>query len=485
MNDDADLLRRYANRADDAAFTALVQRHVDFVYSAALRQLNGDAHLAADATQLVFTHLARKAATVARHRVLAGWLFTSTRYVTANLIRGERRRQAREQEAHFMQEITRDHAAANQDWDRVRPVLDDVLGELNAQDREAILLRFFQGCDYGAVGARFAIAENTARMRVERALDKLRLRLERRGVTSTSAALAVVLGSQAVAAAPAGLVATVAGAVLSGGGVAAGIATGSGVAGGLTALVNFMSMTKVQLGLSGALAAAGATGFVIQADTNARLRDEIAALRATGAGVVDLQAENQRLARQIAEVDGMRGDDGRFERLQQEAVALRGRLEQLAQAEAARAASRSAARNVYDISQLDRTPSPRFQSRPQYPVEMRQAGISGEVVVEFVVDRDGAVTNAFALRSSRPEFEAAAVAAVSSWKFRPGQKGGQDVDTRLQIPIVFTLSEGEVKTGNMKVTALPATPGATPAAEPPFVVQHSGPAGTSATPPPR
>jgi TonB family protein len=277
----------------------------------------------------------------------------------------------------------------------------------------------------------------------------------------------------------------VASAVLSGGSVAAGIATGSGVAGGLTALVNFMSMTKVQLGLSGALAAAGATGFMVQADTNARLRDEMAALRATSAAVADLQAENQRLARQAAEVQEMRGDDGRFERLQQEAVTLRGRLEQLAQAEAARAASRAAARNVYDISQLDRTPSPRFQARPQYPVEMRQAGISGEVVVEFVVDREGAVTNAFALRSSRPEFEAAAVAAVSSWKFRPGQKGGQEVDTRLQIPIVFTLSESEGKSGNMKVTALPATPGATSTAEPPFVVQHSGPAGASATTSPR
>ncbi len=485
MNDEADLLRRYAEQGDNAAFTALVQRHVDLVYSAALRQLNGDAHLAADATQLVFTDLARKAAALARHRVLAGWLFTSTRFVTANLIRGERRRQAREQEAHFMQEITRENETATLDWDRVRPVLDDVLGELNASDREAILLRFFEGRSYGAVGARLALAENAARMRVDRALDKLRTRLERRGVTSTSAALAVVLGTQAVAAAPAGLVATVAGAALAGGGVAAGLTVGSGVAGGVTALVNFMSMTKVQLGLSGALAAAGATGFIVQADTNARLRDEIAALRATSAGVVELEAQNQRLARQVADVEEMRGDDGRFERLQQEAVVLRGKLEQLVQAEAARAASRAAARSVYNISQLDRTPTARFQARPQYPAEMRQAGITGEVVVEFVVDREGNVTNAFALRSSRTEFEADAVAAVSKWKFRPGQKGGQDVDTRLQIPIVFTLSESEGKSGNMKVTALPATPGATRAAEPPFVVQHSGPAGATATPAPQ
>src|SRR5687768_18512690 len=108
MNDDAELLRRYSEEGANAAFTELVQRHVNLVYSAALRQLNGDAHFAADATQLVFTDLARKAATLRQHRVLAGWLFTSTRFATAKLVRTERRRQAREQEAHLMQELTQD-----------------------------------------------------------------------------------------------------------------------------------------------------------------------------------------------------------------------------------------------------------------------------------------------------------------------------------------------------------------------------------------
>lgn len=96
---------------------------------------------------------------------------------------------------------------------------------------------------------------------------------------------------------------------------------------------------------------------------------------------------------------------------------------------------------VFDISMLDQIPSPKFQARPQYPFEMRRAGIAGEVVVDFIVDTNGDVQNAYALRSSQREFEAAAVQAVSKWKFKPGRKGGRDVPTHMQVPIVFTLNE--------------------------------------------
>jgi protein TonB len=96
---------------------------------------------------------------------------------------------------------------------------------------------------------------------------------------------------------------------------------------------------------------------------------------------------------------------------------------------------------VFDISMLDQTPVPKFQARPQYPFEMRRAGIAGEVVVDFIVDTAGDVQNAYALRSSQREFEAAAVQAVSKWKFKPGRKGGRDVPTHMQVPIVFTLNE--------------------------------------------
>jgi RNA polymerase sigma factor (sigma-70 family) len=438
MTDDAELLRRYAEQGAEDAFAELVQRHVNFVYSAALRQLNGDAHLAADATQLVFTDLARKARGLVGHRVLAGWLFTSTRFATAKLVRGERRRHAREQEAQLMHELNHDDSAAQLDWRQVRPVLDEALGELAENDREAILLRFFEGRDYASVGARLHLADNAARMRVDRALDKLRALLARRGVTSTTSALAAALANQAVAAAPVGLAATITGAALAGGvAVAGSVATGTGAA-----VTTFMSMTKLQLGLSSALAVAGATGFVIQADTNAELRGEVARLRQDSTAIVTLQRENDRLARSAIEVAEMRGDDAEFTRLQEEANALRTHLAQLARAEEARVAAAKSNGVVFDISQLDRMPTPKFQARPQYPVEMRSAGVGGEVVVDFIVDRNGDVQKAYAARSSQREFEAAAVMAVSKWKFKPGQKGGGDVNTHMQVPIVFTLNNG-------------------------------------------
>jgi protein TonB len=96
---------------------------------------------------------------------------------------------------------------------------------------------------------------------------------------------------------------------------------------------------------------------------------------------------------------------------------------------------------VFDISKLDKAPVPRYQARPQYPFEMRRAGIAGDVLVDFIVDTNGEVKNAFAVKSSQHEFEAAAVQAVSKWKFAPGRKGGRAVNTHMQVPIVFTLNE--------------------------------------------
>lgn len=96
---------------------------------------------------------------------------------------------------------------------------------------------------------------------------------------------------------------------------------------------------------------------------------------------------------------------------------------------------------VFDPSMLDNQPVPRLQGRPTYPFEMRRAGIAGEVVVDFIVDANGDVQNAFAVKMSQREFESAAVQAVSKWKFKPGRKGGRSVNTHMQVPIVFTLNE--------------------------------------------
>ena len=96
MDDDAELLRRYAEEGSEAAFTELVHRRVDLVYSAALRRTGGDPHRAADVAQQVFTTLARDARKLLRHPVLAAWLHTATRNAALNLVISDVRRQARE-----------------------------------------------------------------------------------------------------------------------------------------------------------------------------------------------------------------------------------------------------------------------------------------------------------------------------------------------------------------------------------------------------
>lgn len=299
MIEDAQLLRRYAEEKSEAAFAELVRRHVNFVYACALRRVGGDAHLAEDVTQHVFTALARDAAALAQREVLSGWLFTTARNASAQVVRTERRRQARETEAQLMNELT-SSSAHDAEWEKLRPVLDAALDRLNDDDRQAVLLRFFEGKSFADVGARLRLNENTARMRVERALDKLHATLARRGVTSTTAALAVALANQAGVAAPAGLAASVTGVALAGGGAAAASA-------GAWALL--MGITKLQVGIVGALAVAGATGYVMQANTNADLRREIAAVSEQRPAVAALRAENQQLASAVAEVELLRRDD--------------------------------------------------------------------------------------------------------------------------------------------------------------------------------
>jgi RNA polymerase sigma factor (sigma-70 family) len=425
MKEDAELLRRFVTQSDDNAFRELVQRHVAFVYSSALRQLNGDVHLAADVTQLVFTDLARKARTLTQRPILAGWLFTSTRFAAGKLVRGEQRRRTREQEAQLMQELSNDPETPL-DWSRVRPILDVTLAELAESDREAILLRFFEHLDYREIGSRLRVPDNTVRMRVERALDKLRIGLERRGVTSTGVALAAALGTDAVVAAPAGLAASVAGAALAGGGTA-------------SLWITFMSMNKLQVGLTGALALAGATGLVLEARTNAALQNEAANLRAEAGISASVRNENLQLARTAAEVSALRSENADFARMTNETADLKARLNTVARLQAVKVSTNSAD-ETYDISKLDHLPQVISRKAPKYPAELHKAGIEGQAMVDFIVDKNGTVQQAVAVKSSREEFATAAVEAVSEWKFEAGQKSGRAVNTHMQVPIAFTLN---------------------------------------------
>ncbi len=291
MPDDADLLRDYAENGSEAAFAALVQRRIDLVYSLALRQCGGDAHLAQDAVQRVFADLARKARTVARHPVVTGWLLRSAWFAASDLVRTERRRRAREQEAQTMSELVNERAG-DAEWEQFRPVLDGALHELGERDRDAIALRFFEGRAFAEIGATLRLSEDAARMRVDRALEKLRGRLARRGVTSTAAALGLALANQAGVAAPAGLATSVASAAVA----------GAATAGGLGAVATLFAMSKIKIGIVGAIVLASLSTAVVELRANRALRAELASM--SGAleedGVLRLQRENGQLSKQVA-----------------------------------------------------------------------------------------------------------------------------------------------------------------------------------------
>ncbi len=287
MTPDGELLRSYAQAGSEEAFAELVRRHLDLVYSAALRQVNGDAHLAQDVTQTVFTDLARKAATLLRREALTGWLYTGAHFAAAKAVRSERRRQAHEQEAHTMREMLHE-TTPEIDWDKLRPVLDEAMHELRESDRDAILLRYFENRALADIGARLGVSENAARMRVDRAVEKLRVSLARRGFAGASAVLASVISAHAVELAPAGLAATVASACLAG----ATAATGTTLT-----ILKIMSLTKVQWGITALLVAGAATTLVLQQQArNSSLREN----QSLREQIARLQSNNDQLARRLA-----------------------------------------------------------------------------------------------------------------------------------------------------------------------------------------
>src|SRR5437660_1828492 len=283
MTDDGQLLQQYARERSESAFGELVTRHIDLVYSAALRVASGDRHLAEDVTQVVFMDLARKARGLPRDVWLAGWLHRHTCYTAAKAVRTERRRKVREQTAIEMRAVEDN---TEPPWELIAPYLDEGLNQLSTSDREAIVLRFLKRQDLRAVGAALGISEDAAQKRVSRALDKLRGVLSRRGVALTVTGLASAMAAEAVTAAPVALAVSV---------TAASVAAAAGTGTTLT-LLKFMATTKLKTGVISAIVVASVmTPLVIQHQAQARLRDQDEALQQQTDQLAKLRGSHQKL----------------------------------------------------------------------------------------------------------------------------------------------------------------------------------------------
>ena len=284
---DPQLLRDYTSRRSEAAFAELVRRHVDLVYSAALRMVR-DAHLAEDVTQGAFVALAQNARQLTDHPVLSGWLHRTTQNLAAKAVRTDVRRRAREQEAAAMNELLSAEPYAV--WEHIAPQLDAALGELGEADRDALLLRYFERKSAREMAQTLGISDEAAQKRVNRAVERLREFFAKRGITVGASGLVVVITANAVQAAPVGLAVTISTAAALAGTTIAATATAT--------TIKAIAMTTFQKTLVTATVAVLAGAGIYEARQASRLQSQ----------VQTLQQQQAPLAKQVQQLQSEQND---------------------------------------------------------------------------------------------------------------------------------------------------------------------------------
>lgn len=401
MIPDGLLLRHYAMEAKSAAFTELVHRHLNLVYGAAMRRTGGDAHLSADICQHVFISLARNARSLITHPCLSAWLHTATRNAALNVLTSEQRRKTREATA--MLTLADNESEDAPEWHQLKPLLDETIDELSEADRTVIVGRFLEGRAFAEIGAHLKVSEDAARMRTERALERMRAALARRGIRSTASALGTVLIAQPAMTAPAGLAASITNAAVHLGGAAAFTA----------AVFTFMTPKLITTALASACVAFGAGLYVSSLRTASEpVRSASTATRLEQDAFAKLRSDNQQLQ---AEVSRLTGELGRL-------VEENTRLSALAKAPAATVSNAS--------------------TSTMSPAEIQQAVLNNLRQVAAARDQ-------YVLENGRPPGSITDLVGTNSYIRRLRSVAGEsyaNISTDRRSPLTVTTSDGLVIT---------------------------------------
>jgi RNA polymerase sigma factor (sigma-70 family) len=314
-NTDLELLARYTRQNAEDAFAELVRRHLDLVYSAALRQVRSP-QLAEDVAQSTFINLAHNAHRLSPDTTLTSWLYKVTRHAAIDVVRREARRQAREQIACDLDAMN----ASADNWTLIEPMLDEAMHALDDTDRSAVLLRYFENKSLREVGQTLGTSEDGAQKRVSRAVDRLREFFAKRGVAVGAGGLVAVISAHAVQAAPIGLAVTISTAAPLIGTAAVTTATATKAI-AMTLFQKALITTTLALGI--------ATPWLIHIHSQKELREQNAALRQQLQQQLDtaaqLETDKARLSKLIGQATNKSLSDGQFREL----LRLRGEVSQL------------------------------------------------------------------------------------------------------------------------------------------------------------